>query len=135
MELAHIYPENYGLGFTELIAAGAVKLYLMETDERVARKERSKLMKPEILKPDFNKVKPREKPQFLSTRVDAKVMEQFIEKTLRYSAASIAGGTNGTLDIRKGVIAAVNNVEAANVVRNISFEFLQFMADCYRAVW
>lgn len=134
MELIEIYPENYGLGIQELIAAAAVKLYLMETDERVAKKELSKVLKPEILKVDFRKVSPAEKPVFLSTRVDAKVMEHFLDKALKYSADAVAGGMNGTLSIRQEITTAIKGVAGVDIVRNSSFEFLQFMADCYRAV-
>lgn len=108
----------------------AVKEVYDECEEIKAR-----IMKPEVLQVDFTRAKPGEKPLPISTRVDAKAMERFLEKTLRYSAASIAGGTNGTLDIRMSVASAVNGVNATDVVRNISYEFLQFMADCYRAVW
>ena len=135
MELIGIYPENYGLGMKELIAAAAVKMYLMETDERVAKKELSRVLKPEILKVDFRKVSPAEKPIFLFTKVDAKAMESFLDKALKYSADAVAGGMNGTLSIRQGATTAIKSVAGVEIVRNSSFEFLQFMADCYRAVW
>lgn len=135
MELVEIYLENYGLGMKELIAAAAVKMYLMETDERVAKKELGKMLKPEILKVDFRKSIPAEKPVFLSTRVDAKTMTDFIDKALRYSADAVSGGMNGTLSIRQGIATAIRGVTGVEIVRNISFEFLQFMADCYRTMW
>lgn len=135
MELIEIYPENYGLGIKELITAAAVKLYLMEIDERVAKKELSKVLKPEILKVDFQKVSPVEKPVFLSTKVDAKAMTDFIDKGLRYSADAVASGMNGTYGIRQGITTAIRSVDGADIVRNVSFEFLQFMADCYRTMW
>lgn len=134
MELVEIYLENYGLGMKELIAAAAVKMYLMETDERVAKKELGKMLKPEILKVDFRKSIPAEKPVFLSTRVDAKTMTDFIDKALRYSADAVSGGMNGTLSIRQGIATAIRGVTGVEIVRNISFEFLQFMADCYRTM-
>lgn len=135
MELVEIYPENYGLGMKELIAAAAVKMYLMETDERVAKKELSKVLRPEILQIDFRKSIPAEKPVFLSSKVDAKAMTDFIDKGLRYSADAAAGGMNGTYGIRQGITTAIRSVDGADIVRNVSFEFLQFMADCYRTMW
>lgn len=135
MELIEIYPENYGLGIRELIAAAAVKMYLMETDERVAKKELSRVLKPEILKVDFRKITTAEKPVFLSTRVDAKAMECFLDKALKYSADAVAGGMNGTLGIRQGIAAAIRSVTGVEIVQSVSFEFLQFMADCYRTMW
>lgn len=135
MELIEIYPENYGLGIKELITAAAVKLYLMEIDERVAKKELSKVLKPEILKVDFQKVSPVEKPIFLSTKVDAKAMESFLDKALRYSVDAVAGGMNGTFGIRQSITTAIRGVSGMEIVRNSSFEFLQFMADCYRTMW
>lgn len=135
MELIEIYPENYGLGMKELIAAAAVKMYLMETDERVAKKELSRVLKPEILKVDFRKITTAEKPVFLSTRVEAKAMEHFLDKALKYSADAVAGGMNGTFGIRQSITTAIRGVSGMEIVRNSSFEFLQFMADCYRTMW
>lgn len=135
MELMEIYPENYRLGMRELIAAAAVKLYLMEIDERVAKKELSKVLKPEILKVDFQKVSPVEKPIFFFTKVDAKAMESFLDKALRYSVDAVAGGMNGTFGIRQSITTAIRGVAGVDIIRSVSFEFLQFMADCYRTMW
>lgn len=62
-------------------------------------------------------------------------MEHFLDKALKYSADAVAGGMNGTFGIRQSITTAIRGVSGMEIVRNSSFEFLQFIADCYRTMW
>ena len=132
--LRRIDVEGYGLGFHELVAAGAVKAYLCGFPRQEALGMLQTIMKGTILKiPALRKdpallqatIKGPELIQLVDTAVAEK--KKLLEEQVRNQM-----GQEGEIGIRKTAIQVLSEIQGHLIVEDISPEFLCFLADCYR---
>ena len=124
--LRRIDVEGYGLGFHELVAAGAVKAYLCGFPRQEALGMLQTIMKIPALRKDPALLQATIKGPELIQLVDTAVAAQ-IDTINKQSAKEGA-------DIRKIAISSLRTIEGKHILENASPEFLSFLMDCHGAL-
>ena len=125
-KLEDMNPRDYGMNPREEIVAAAIKAYLLSMPEV----ERLKVLS-EITEPKFIKLHGEGGvPMPLQSVVEGAKLATFIGEAVEY-AVSLISQENDTTHL---VIEALSAINRRTIVESASFEFLQFIADCYRLV-
>lgn len=125
-KLKEIIVEQYGLKTSEMIAAAAVKAYLMSLPERDAVEKLDGVMQAKIIRIYHESGVPLP----VQSVIEGAKLAAFIDEAVGY-AVSLIGHEN---DITRVVIEALSTINSKMIVESASSDFLQFIADCYRLV-
>lgn len=129
--LRRIDVEGYGLGFHELVAAGAVKAYLCGFPRQEALGMLQTIMKGTILKiPALRK-----DPALLQATIKGPELIQLVDTVVAAQIDTInKQSAKEGADIRKIAISSLRTIEGKHILENTSPEFLSFLMDCHGAL-
>lgn len=129
--LRRIDVEGYGLGFHELVAAGAVKAYLCGFPRQEALGMLQTIMKGTILKiPALRK-----DPALLQATIKGPELIQLVDTAVAAQIDTInKQSAKEGADIRKIAISSLRTIEGKHILENASPEFLSFLMDCHGAL-
>ena len=129
--LRRIDVEGYGLGFHELVAAGAVKAYLCGFPRQEALGMLQTIMKGTILKiPALRK-----DPALLQATIKGPELIQLVDTVVAAQIDTInKQSAKEGADIRKIAISSLRTIEGKHILENASPEFLSFLMDCHGAL-
>lgn len=129
--LRRIDVEGYGLGFNELVAAGAVKAYLCCFPRQEALGMLQTIMKGTILKIPI----PHKKSELLQTTIKGPELIQLIDTAVAAQLDTInKQSAKEGADIREIAISSLRTVDGKHILENASPEFLCFLMDCRGAL-
>ena len=126
--LRRIDVEGYGLGFHELVAAGAVKAYLCGFPRQEALGMLQTIMKGTILKiPALRK-----DPALLQATIKGPELIQLVDTAVAAQIDTIKKQTaKERPNIREIAISSLCAIEGKHILENVSPEFLRLLMDCY----
>lgn len=126
-KLKEIIVEQYGLGTSEMIAAAAVKAYLMSLPERDAVEKLDGVMQAKIIRICHESGVPLP----VQSLVEGAKLAAFIDEAV---ADSIGKMEDREDDMSQVVAAVLKNIDGKHVVETMSIEVIQFIADVYRCL-
>lgn len=123
-KLEDMNPRDYGMNPREEIVAAAIKAYLLSMPEVERLKVLSEITEPKVIKMHGEGGV----PMPLQSVVEGAKLATFIGEAVE-CAVSLISQENDTTHL---VIEALSAINRRTIVESASFEFLQFIADCYR---
>lgn len=125
--LEKIEVADYGLKPQEQIVAGVLKYYLL-MNSKEGRRALCGIVEPRVFKVDFEDGG--KGTTLLKADIDGKKLAELIDTAVGFSSSCLKGqGVGINLPIVAGRIGG------KHIVETVSAEFLEFLTDCYKAVW
>ena len=126
-KLKEIIVEQYGLKTSEMIAAAAVKAYLISLPERDAVEKLDGVMQAKIIRIYHESGVPLP----VQSVIEGAKLAAFIDEAV---ADSIGKMEDREDDMSQVVATVLKNIDGKHVVETMSIEVIQFIADVYRCL-
>lgn len=114
-ELEQVHIESYGLTGSEMVAAAAIKAYLMNLPQSDAKKKMNAVIS---LERD-------------AVSVDGKKLSDLMDNAIEFSLEAVRQEGKLEPELRRIMESQLKSIDGAVAVQNIGMEFLDFLYDCW----
>lgn len=125
-DVAGMLAEKYGATADEIVAAGAMKLYLQSMEPAEALRKVRAVYEPKVIRLDSGEGVP------VQSNIDGAKYAAFIDESLAFADQKMR--ERGEDDMSGVSIVVLQNVEGKSMVETMSPEFVGFIGDAYRSL-
>lgn len=124
-DVAGMLTEKYGATAEEIVAAGAMKLYLQSMEPAEALRKVRAVYEPKVIRLDSGEGVP------VQSNIDGAKYAAFIDESVTFAGLKI-GERGDTL--AKMVMEKLKAVDGKCLIESASVEFMSFIEDAYRCL-
>ena len=124
-DVAEMLTEKYGATAEEIVAAGAMKLYLQSMEPAEALRKVRAVYEPKVIRLDSGEGVP------VQSNIDGAKYAAFIDESVTFAGLKI-GERGDTL--AKMVMEKLKAVDGKCLIESASVEFMSFIEDAYRCL-
>lgn len=124
-KIAEMQTEEYGATAEEIMAAGAMKFYLLSMESAEALRKVKNVYEPKVIRLDSGEGVP------VQSIVDGAKYAAFIDEAIADAVKRIESDTS---DIGQIALEALRDIDGKVIVEAMSPEFVSFVGDAYRSL-
>lgn len=124
-DVAEMLTEKYGATAEEIVAAGAMKLYLQSMEPAEALRKVRAVYEPKVIRLDSGEGVP------VQSNIDGAKYAAFIDESVTFAGLKI--GERGDA-LAKMVMEKLKAVDGKCLIESASVEFMSFIEDAYRCL-
>jgi len=120
--IAEMQVEEYGATAEEIMVAGAMKLYLLSLEEKVALRKVRAVYEPKVIRLDSGEAVP------VQSIIDGAKYAAFIDEAVRFAAQEMRKRGD---ELAKKVMEGLRGIDGKQMIESASVEFMSFSEDAY----
>ena len=121
-KIAEMQAEEYGTTAVEVMAAGAMKLYLQNMEPEEALRKVAAVYDPKVIRLDSGEAVP------VQSIIDGAKYAAFIDEAVTFAAQEMRDRGD---ELAKKLMEEVKGIDGKHVVESASVEFMSFIEDAY----